>query len=166
MDQRERFLEALLFGQPDRVPLSPGAPRESTLAAWHRQGLPPGVEYRSALLEILGLEDEAAGPQPDLDVSFQMIPTFEERVLAHRDGHYIVQDWMGAVTEISDRYDYTYIRSAKDFVTRKWHRFPVESRADWEEKLKWRYDPRAPGRYPADFEIAAGCFSSATGCSA
>ena len=81
-----------------------------------------------------------------------MMPTFEERVLTHRDGHYIVQDWMGAITEISDAYDYTYIRSAKDFVTRKWHRFPVQNRQDWEEKIKWRYDPHQPGRFPADWD--------------
>jgi uroporphyrinogen decarboxylase len=72
--------------------------------------------------------------------------------LEHRDGHYIVQDWMGAITEISDEYDYTYIRSAKDFVTRKWHRFPVQSRSDWLEKIRWRYDPETPERFPADFE--------------
>ena len=56
-------------------------------------------------------------------------------MLEHHDGHYIVQDWMGAITEISDEYDYTYIRSPKDFVTRKWHRFPAQNRADWEEKM-------------------------------
>ena len=90
----------------------------------------------------------------------KMIPTFEEKVLEHRDGHYIVQDWMGAITEISDQFDYTYIRSAKDFVTRKWHSFPVQSRADWEEKIKWRYDPADPLRFPPEFwakaEAAAG----------
>jgi uroporphyrinogen decarboxylase len=80
-----------------------------------------------------------------------MIPTFEEKVLEHRDGHYIVQDWMGAITEISDEYDYTYIRSPKDFVTRKWHRFPVQSRQDWGKKIRWRYDPRHPDRFPHDF---------------
>jgi uroporphyrinogen decarboxylase len=79
-----------------------------------------------------------------------MIPTFEEKVLEHKNGHYIVQDWMGAITEISDQYDYTYIRSAKDFVTRKWHKFPVQSRKDWEE-MKRRYDSKSPGRYPEDF---------------
>jgi hypothetical protein len=79
-----------------------------------------------------------------------MIPTFEEKVLEHRDGHYIVQDWMGAITEISDQYDYTYLRQPKDFVTRKWHRFPVHTRADWEE-MKWRYDPGDPARFPHDF---------------
>jgi uroporphyrinogen decarboxylase len=83
-------------------------------------------------------------------VSFIMIPTFEEKVLEHREGHYIVQDWMGAITEISDEFDYTYIRSAKDFVTRKWHKFPVETREDW-ERMKTRYAVEAPGRFPEHF---------------
>jgi uroporphyrinogen decarboxylase len=58
---------------------------------------------------------------------------------------------MGAVTEISDEFDYTYIRRAKDFVTRKWHKFPVETREDWEE-MKWRFDAHHPERFPQDFE--------------
>ena len=33
MNPRQRFLEALLFGKPDKVPFTPGGPRESTLAA-------------------------------------------------------------------------------------------------------------------------------------
>jgi len=58
---------------------------------------------------------------------------------------------MGNITEISDEYDYTYIRNAKDFVTRKWHKFPVSNRADFEE-MKKRYNPDEPTRYPADFD--------------
>jgi len=149
MTARERYVQTLTFGRPDRVPFQPGWPRESTLAAWRGQGLPHGRDFYGALLEALGIEPEPTQPQVGLDVSFQMIPSFEEKVLAHRDGHYIVQDWMGAVVEISDRYDYTYLRYAKDFVTRKWHRFPVETRADW-QRMKERYDPRAPGRCPQD----------------
>jgi uroporphyrinogen decarboxylase len=74
-------------------------------------------------------------------------------VLAHEDGHYIVQDWMGAIVEISDQYDLTYLRQARDFVTRKWHRFPVQSRADW-ERMKERYDPHDAERQPRDLERA------------
>jgi len=156
MNERERFRETLCFGKPDKVPLQPGHPRESTLAAWHQQGLPAHVDWYTHLMAVLGIPYEPP-PQPRLDlaVSFKMIPTFEEKVLDHREGHYIVQDWMGAITEISDQYDYTYIRSAKDFVTRKWHRFPVQSRRDWEERIKWRYDPNHPERFPDDF--AARC---------
>jgi len=65
-----------------------------------------------------------------------MIPRFKEKALEHKDGHYIVQDWMGTITEISDEYDYTYIRSPKDSVTRRWLKFPVENRKDWEEMKK------------------------------
>ncbi|NLG50686.1 MAG: hypothetical protein GX552_11295, partial [Chloroflexi bacterium] len=152
MNPRERYLETLLFGQPDRVPLCPGGPRESTLAAWHQQGLPPDVHYLDALAEILGVPREASDATVGASVSTRMIPTFEEKVLEHKDGHYIVQDWMGAITEISDTYDYTYIRSAKDFVTRKWHRFPVQGPEDW-ERVSWRYKADDPERYPEDGAI-------------
>ncbi len=140
------------FRRPDRVPLQPGGPRESTLAAWHQQGLPEGVHWYPYLLELLGIETEPTRPTVDLGVSLIMIPTFEERVLEHRDGHFIVQDWMGAITEISDTYDYTYIRSARDFVTRKWHSFPVKTRRDWggEDPLALR--PSRPRPLPDDFE--------------
>ncbi|MBT5873045.1 MAG: hypothetical protein HOH43_06465 [Candidatus Latescibacteria bacterium] len=151
MTPRKRYLETICFGTPDKVPLKPGGPRESTLAAWHSQGLPEEVAYFDHLLELLGIEPEPKALGLDTGVSFRMLPQFEEKVLAHKDGHYIVQDWMGAVTEISDTYDYTYIRSAKDFVTRKWHRFPVQNRDDWEQ-MKTRFDPLTPGRFPEDFD--------------
>jgi len=152
MNPRQRFRESLGFGKPDKVPLTPGYPRESTLAAWYQQGLPENSNYLEALYDILGISPDPTQKEVDLGVSFIMIPTFEEKVLEHRDGHYVVQDWMGAITEISDRYDYTYIRTAKDFVTRKWHSFPVQSRKDWEEKIRWRYDASRAGRFPEDFE--------------
>jgi len=127
----------------------PGWPRESTLRVWRKQGLPEGLDYFPALLAELGLPSMSHEIRT-IDVPFKMIPTFEEKVLEHKDGHYIVQDWMGAITEISDAYDYTYIRSPKDFVTRKWHKFPVETREDW-ERMKERYQVDAPGRFAADF---------------
>ena len=150
--ERERFRRALLFDNPDRVPLRPGYPRESTLAAWRRLGLPDGADWHEYLWQTLGIRAEPEGATPDAGVSFRMMPAFEEKVLDHRGGHYVVQDWMGAITEISDEYDYTYIRAAKDFVTRRWHRFPVRNRREWERKMAWRYDPREPGRFPPDFE--------------
>jgi len=150
LNPRERYLETLLFGRPDRVPLAPGGPRESTLSAWHEQGLPQDVSYLDALSNILSIPRESFEAVQGLPVSTRMIPTFEEKVLEHKDGHYIVQDWMGAITEISDTYDYTYIRTAKDFVTRKWHRFPVQGRENW-ERVAWRYDAQDPARFPKDF---------------
>ena len=151
MNQRERTLAALTFGTPDRIPFAPGGPRESTLKRWASEGMPVDRPWRQALTEALGLPDACWNRTAALGVDFRMRPMFEEKVLEHRDGHYIVQDWMGNITEISDEYDVTYIRRAIDFVTRKWHKFPVANRADFED-MKRRYNPEEPGRYPEDFD--------------
>ncbi len=149
---RERLLETLLFGTPDKIPFAPGGPRQSTREAWHKQGLPKDASWQEVLFREIGLERETTQTPVQPGVNFRMMPAFEEKVLEHTDGHYIVQDWMGNITEISDEYDYTYIRNAIDFVTRKWHKFPVTDREDFEKNMKWRYDPEAPGRFPEDFQ--------------
>jgi hypothetical protein len=151
MNQRQRYLETLLFGRPDRIPFCPGEPRESTLAAWRQQGLPEGADWRSVLLETLGVDRQAMPSCQSLGADFRMIPLFEEKVLERKDGHLIVQDWKGNVCEISDCYDVTYLREPKDFVTRRWLKCPVENRDDW-ERMKERYDMNSPGRLPADSE--------------
>lgn len=152
MTLRERYLETLLFGTPDRIPFDPGAPREKTLKRWHDEGLPQDDNWFTYLCAEIGVKPETPRqPVVSPGVNFRMNPTFEEKVLEHKNGHYIVQDWMGNITEISDEYDVTYIRSAKDFVTRKWHKFPVETRKDF-EAMKKRYDPDDASRYPEDFD--------------
>ena len=151
MTPRERFIETLLFGAQDRAPFMPGEPRESTLERWHREGLAEGRDWFEAVCEEIGIDPLRMRPRIHHGVELRMIPQFEEKVLEHKNGHYIVQDWMGNITEISDQYDFTYIRSAKDFVTRKWHKFPVENRDDFED-MKKRYDPADPARYPSDFD--------------
>ncbi len=153
MDDRERYVAALTFSGPDRIPFQPGGPREKTLARWRREGLPEGRFWYEALCSEIGMPEGAGTPREVVlpGVVFRMIPTFEEKVLEHRNGTCVVQDWMGCITEISDEYDYTYIRAAKDFVTRKWHRFPVCGPEDF-ERMKRRYRPDDPGRYPEDFD--------------
>ena len=151
MTERERFVETLLFGKPDKIPLMTGLPRESTLERWHKEGLPPGDNGYGFLLKEIGVIGEPDPATRLLGIETnKMMPEFEEKVLEHKDGHYLVRNWMGAVVEISDQLDYTDMRSAKDFITRKWHKFPVENRTGWQE-IKKRYDPKTPGRYPVDF---------------
>jgi len=121
MNARERYVETLLFGKPDKVPLTPGGPRDSTRRKWETQGLAEGDKWHQTLWDMLGLQPESTQVHVPVGADFKIIPQFEEKVIEHKDGHYIVQDWMGAITEISDEFDYTYIRQARDFVTRKWH---------------------------------------------
>ncbi len=155
MTVRERFIETLTFGTPDRIPFYPGGGRESTLKRWHAEGLPDGVDPLRFACEALGIEPEpppVPGMGPGAD--FLLRPMFEEKILEHKNGHYIVQDWKGNICEISDQYDTRYLRNAIDFVTRRWVRCPVETREDW-ESMKVRYDADDPMRLPADFTSRA-----------
>ena len=151
MNARERFIKTLTFGTPDKIPLEVGEGRLSTLKRWHKEGLPDGVSPLAFVCDELGVNREIHKMDPDFYVNTRMNPAFEEKVLSHENGHYVVQDWMGAITEISDEFDVTYIRDAIDFVTRKWHKFPVVTREDWEE-MKKRFDPYDPLRIPENIQ--------------
>jgi len=150
MTDRERYLETILFGKPDKVPFLPGWPRESTLKKWREQGLPEGVDWYACMREQIGIEPAAPGG-PGVWIKHTMIPEFEEKLIEEREDSLVVQDWKGNVCEISNRFDVTYLRSARDFVTRKWIKCPVESWADWEQ-MKTRYDADDPSRVPANIE--------------
>ena len=148
MNTGQRYRETILFGNPDRIPLALGYPRESTLRAWKSQGL--DRPYTEALCELLNVAPDAFLKFKNLEVNTRMIPEYEPVILEHKGGHYLVRDHMGATVEISDEFDPGYLRTAKDFVTRKWHKFPVENREDW-LKMKTRYDPEDPLRLPPEF---------------
>jgi len=156
MTPRERFLETLLFGAPDRIPLEPGHGRRSTREAWYRQGLPHGTEdiseyaYRQA-----GGTQEWPRTGPGFAVNERMIPQFEERVIERKERSQIVQDWKGNICEIGNQYGPEDLRNAVDFVTRRWIKCPVEGRRDWEE-MRERYDPDDPSRLPGDAERLRG----------
>jgi len=153
MNPRQRYLETLLFGRPDRAPLDPGYGRRSTRAAWHEQGLPAEIDDGLAIAEYAYRLSGGALPWPqageDFPVNTRMIPEFEEKVLSRGERTQIVQDWKGNICEISNEYTTEYLRNAIDFVTRRWIKCPVESRADWDD-MKRRYDPDDPARYPTD----------------
>jgi hypothetical protein len=160
MNDRQRFLAAMTYGNPDRVPFTPGEGRESTLRAWHAQGLPACVDdYTNHVRNLLGMPVEPRQKQVEIGVDFRMIPQFEEKVLEHRParssstpvhGTLVVQDWKGNICEISDEFTVQHLRSPIDFVTRSWIKCPVDSHADW-EVMKRRYDPSAAARFPPDY---------------
>jgi hypothetical protein len=151
MTARQRFTSTLLFRGADRIPLEPGRGRESTLKAWHGQGLPAEVQDAGeasarAYREAGGrLELPRAGEGFPVDA--RMIPWFEEKVLESREDRQVVQDWKGNVCEIGREFSVRHLREAIDFVTRRWIRCPVESRADWQDMAR-RYDPDEPSRLP------------------
>src|SRR5690606_38258672 len=118
MTERERFIAAMRFEKPDRVPLTPGHGRRSTLRNWHKQGLPADVtDYHAYIRQLLGIE-----PEPKVDavghgLSLSMMPEFEEKVIERRPpagpgqrGTLVVQDWKGNICEISDEFSPSDLR--------------------------------------------------------
>ena len=152
MTTRQRMLETLLFGKPDRVPLSPGGGRESTRQRWYSEGLPesvsPGGIPEEAYRQAGGTLDWPVGG-PGFYVNHRMIPCFEEKVVEVRANSQVVQDWKGNICEIGLEFTPLHLRNAIDFVTRRWVKCPVESREDWED-MKRRYDREASERLPAN----------------
>ncbi len=150
MTTRQRLLESLRFGNPDKIPLTPGGGRKSTRERWYSEGLPRDVknitEY--AYRQAGGTQNWPTGG-PGFSANERMIPQFEEKVIEKKESSLIVQDWKGNICEISDEFDVSYLREAIDFVTRRWVKCPVESREDWEDMMK-RYDASDPARYPED----------------
>lgn len=150
MTPRDRTLETLLFGNPDRIPLVPGNGRQSTRETWHRQGLPEDVKnipeyaYRQAGGKLPWPE---SGPRFPLNE--RMMPQFEEKVLERKPNSQVVQDWKGNICEIGNEFTTEHLRNAIDFVTRRWIKCPVENRDEWEQ-MKRRYDPEDPARYADD----------------
>jgi uroporphyrinogen decarboxylase len=150
MNLRQRFIETLRFGHPDRIPLSPGGGRRSTLEAWHQQGLPAEVKnYNEYAYRLAGGKLPWPAGGSGFPVNERMIPQFEEKIIEERGDTRIVQDWKGNICEISSEFGVEYLRNAIDFVTRRWVKCPVETRADWED-MKRRYDPATAARLPAD----------------
>lgn len=150
MTERQRFLETLLFGSPDKIPFQPGGGRESTRNAWRQQGLPEEVtDYNAYAYRLAGGREELPHGGPGFYVNERMIPQFEEKVIERRADSQVVQDWKGNICEISNRYTTEYLRNAIDFVTRRWIKCPVESWDDWEQ-MKERYDPERAERLPAN----------------
>lgn len=136
MNNRERFLNTLLFGQVDRVPLVEWPIRKSTMNAWITQGYPIGVPPQ----EFFDLDTYSLG----VPINMGMYPAFEEKIIESDERYKIWQDSLGAIRK-------DFIRDeTPGFVTRSWLSFPVKNRADFLQMQK-RYVVCDEGRIPDNF---------------
>ncbi|OFX16346.1 MAG: hypothetical protein A2Z18_10165 [Armatimonadetes bacterium RBG_16_58_9] len=141
MNQRERWLAAMHFQPVDHAPDREFGYWPETLEAWHAQGLPGYVGDNERAGIYFGFER-----QEGAHFHVGIMPGFERRVLEEDDHHQVILDWDGAKKLIH-----------KDGSTSmpKFLKFPIESRADWEE-FKKRLYPSTPGRFPERWEWESG----------
>lgn len=138
MTPRERFHATMDFQKPDRPFIWTFPTRRATMDEWVKQGHPEGV----STCELLGY-DWFDG----LPVATSHWPQFERRVVEEKDGRITYYDEEGALR--MDRLD----AQGSGFVTRKWLKFPVESRDDF-LKMTARYNPEDESRRSPDFAEA------------
>jgi len=158
---RERFLEVAEFGDPDRTPMAVGGVRPLTMRAWLEQGFPQGAsvpEYLS--FEECTLHSRSIctypgegfewNPHPSM-VNLGPMPPVEYRILSEDDRYRIWIDSLG-ITQRGFRSDWEHGWSG--FATRVFMDFPVKNRRDF-ERMKRRYDPNDPERYPRNWDEIA-----------
>ena len=156
MNQRERFIASLKHQKTDHVLFNPGSPGPAVLANWHTQGFPEsvnGAEWYAYMKKQLGLEFEHDWMKVQPGVNFEMIPSFAVKIIEKKNGILVVQNSIGTICEIAAEHE-AYITAGKgipDYIGQKYVRHPVRNREDW-ERMKTRYNPDDPSRFPVDFE--------------
>ena len=134
MSPHERYRACMHFQPMDRCPLQEFSPWEATIKNWMRES---GLD-RDTVLQYMGEYDL----QCSTGVDFSMIPSFKEK---------IVSEDTETVTRI-DRMGLTYreFKNSPEASMPEFIEFPAKTPADW-KKIKRRFDPSSPGRYPADW---------------
>ena len=137
MTHRERLLAVFRHQAPDRMPYRFGGPRQSTLAAWRKQGLTE---------DLIDRWGEFIGGDPGCGIGKLYcgpLPAFPEETLEIRGNTRLWRDSWG-VTRLDAIHQPT-----EGFATRRYLDFPVKTPADF-EKMKERFDPHTPQRTVSD----------------
>ena len=136
MTPRERYTAMMHFQRPDKPFIWTFPIRKATMDEWLKQGHPEGVRTE----ELLGY-DWFEG----LPLVTAHWPQFEKVIVEQKDGHITYYDEEGALRiDGIDAID-------SGFVTRKWLKFPVESREDF-IKMQERYNPEDMTRRMVGFD--------------
>ena len=146
MTQRERYVKTLAFGQPDRIFYWFATPRQSTINAWYRQGLPRMSDITDygcpeEFYALVGMDRRLTLP-----IKTDTWPPFKVRVLEENAQGRIWVDEQG-ITMHDSGADLT----TPGFRTRSYLSHPVRNREDWVRTRDGHFEPHTPGRYPDDW---------------
>ena len=143
MNDRQRFLETVRFGQPDRIPYWECAFWGETFTRWISEGMPESaIKSQDSLREYFGFDRSFGvyfrGTAP---VNLGFIPGFEHKVISEENGIITEQGGDGVISRWSRGG-----HSTRQFVC-----FPVQNRDDFLE-IKKRLDPTTSGRVPENLK--------------
>jgi len=137
MSPRERLL-AWATGKPiDRLPfVIQWGPWEETRRRWMAEGMKGENDW----YDLFGFDPFCDGT----GVRSGICPAFKEEILADEGETVVVRDAHGTVKR--DRKDGSSMPAFLEY--------PVTDRKSW-EAVKWRFDPKTPERFPADWRERA-----------
>ena len=133
MNRRERFMETMTFGKPDRPASADYFYYESTRKRWESEGLPVGVD----LDEYFGMDFNPFRWKAPVDV-YELVPAFETTVLEQTEDSETVRRSGGEVVRI--------LRNVPPPAMPHWVSYPVKSREEWKDYRK-RLEGNTPGRH-------------------
>jgi hypothetical protein len=137
MSHRDRWVRTLHFEPVDHVPDEEFGYWDDTLRRWHGEGLPSEIDTNAKADLYFGF-----APRRGAGTNVHLFPGFRERILEETDRHIVKIDADGA-TCIVNRDGASTI---PHYVS-----YAIQGRADW-ERLKERFDPDNPGRYPKNWD--------------
>ena len=142
MNKRQRFIETMTFGNPDRPAAGDYFFYDSTRERWEREGLPKNTD----LLEYFNVDFDPFRwkiPHPEL---FPIMPDFGTTVLEETKEYQIIHRPEGEVVKI--------LKNVPPPAMPQWVSYPLQSIDDWKEYKK-RLDPDTPERLPDNFSALA-----------
>ncbi|NOX53868.1 MAG: hypothetical protein GXP27_05405 [Planctomycetes bacterium] len=136
--------------------ITPGAPlvqREFwfyTMEQFYRQGMPRDADPA----EFFGYDPPATFELKHLGwCEPEFVPPFEETVLEDRGESEVIQDCAGRKVLVFKGRRHGFMPEYLDH--------PVKDRRTWEENVKWRLDPQAPGRFDYVAELRPQALAAA-----
>ncbi len=140
MNGSERFLRTMHYQGVDRAPMIEVGFWGAAQERWLTEGMPQEARLRDTLTfngcAFFGLDEQRC-----LGLNLGMIPAFDREVLCEDERTVTARNSEGVVT-----------RSMKDGSSMaQYLSWPVKTRDDF-ERMKRRYDPSSPGRYPQDWD--------------
>ncbi|MBI2192249.1 MAG: hypothetical protein HYU36_09715 [Planctomycetes bacterium] len=143
MNNRERFLACLRFEPVDRVPYHELGLWGQAAELYLQSGMPEEAVRQNF---FYGNDFFRIDRRDFMPIDVMMRPAFEHATLEEDDRVVIFRDAHGIVHRALKTGTVRGTRPSMD----QYLRFPVETPADF-PAMKARYDPRTPGRYPADW---------------
>ena len=147
MNDRQRFLAIMRYGQFDRGIIQDFSYWDETIDIWREYGLPKDVS-RDNTEDFFGLDRFWDG----VGANVLLCPAFEPKLLADEGDTVVRRESNGTIVR-----RHKYMSSIPIHLGHT-----LTDRASWEEHYKWRLDPANPDRFPADLDKQLSANADAT----